>query len=249
MAPLLNPPVRGRILLHSCCAPCSGAVLECMVQNGLRPTVFFSNSNIVPREEYELRKSELRRYCDFLGVEAVDDEYDHGAWLSAVRGLENSPERGSRCTECFRFRLLRAARYAAGNGFAVLTTTLASSRWKNLDQVNAAGEWACAELSGAAAGLVFWPMNWRKGGLQPRRGEIIREQNFYNQTWCGCEFSRRVSETEPHSGGKQALGADVHFQETPDASSSEIHADRRQTGAGSRANGAFRVDLEHYAEG
>ena len=209
MALVLDPPVQGRILLHSCCAPCSGAVLECLVQNGLKPTVFFSNSNIVPREEYELRKSELRRYCSYLGVEAVDDEYDHAAWLAAVRGLENEPERGARCSECFRFRLLRAARYAEANGFAVLTTTLASSRWKNLDQVNAAGERACAEvaeeLRAAApvvadvpesglpfpAAPVFWPMNWRKGGLQPRRGEIIREQNFYNQTWCGCEFSRK----------------------------------------------------------
>ena len=131
-----------------------------------------------------------------------------------MRGLENEPERGARCSECFRFRLLRAARYAAANGFAVLTTTLASSRWKNLDQVNAAGERACAEVAGElraavppvagvpSAGFpesarlfhaapVFWPMNWRKGGLQPRRGEIIREQNFYNQTWCGCEFSRK----------------------------------------------------------
>lgn len=214
MALVLDPPVQGRILLHSCCAPCSGAVLECLVQNGLKPTVFFSNSNIVPQEEYELRKSELRRYCSYLGVEAVDDEYDHAAWLAAVRGLENEPERGARCSECFRFRLLRAARYAAANGFAVLTTTLASSRWKNLDQVNAAGERACAEVAGElraavppvagvpSAGFpesarlfhavpVFWPMNWRKGGLQPRRGEIIREQDFYNQTWCGCEFSRK----------------------------------------------------------
>lgn len=214
MALVLDPPVEGRILLHSCCAPCSGAVLECLVQNGLKPTVFFSNSNIVPQEEYELRKSELRRYCGYLGVEAVDDEYDHAAWLAAVRGLENEPERGARCSECFRFRLLRAARYAAANGFAVLTTTLASSRWKNLDQVNAAGERACAEVAGElraavppvagvpSAGFpesglpfpaapVFWPMNWRKGGLQPRRGEIIREQDFYNQTWCGCEFSRK----------------------------------------------------------
>ena len=187
MAPLLNPPVRGRILLHSCCAPCSGAVLECMVQNGLRPTVFFSNSNIVPREEYELRKSELRRYCDFLGVEAVDDEYDHGAWLSAVRGLENSPERGSRCTECFRFRLLRAARYAAGNGFAVLTTTLASSRWKNLDQVNAAGKEAAAQYDD----VQYWDKNWRKDGLQDRRNALLKFYGFYNQTWCGCEFSYR----------------------------------------------------------
>ena len=200
MALILDPPAEGRILLHSCCAPCSGAVLECLVQNGLRPTVFFSNSNIVPPEEYELRKSELRRYCDFLGVEAVDDDYDHAAWLAEIRGFENEPERGARCSLCFRFRLLRAARYAALHGFAVLTTTLASSRWKNLDQVNAAGVQACsavaAELGADPAfrkfsAPVFWPVNWRKGGLQPRRGEIIREQNFYNQTWCGCEFSRR----------------------------------------------------------
>ena len=221
MALILNPPAAGKILLHSCCAPCSGAVLECLVRGGLKPVVFFSNSNIVPREEYELRKSELRRYCEYLGVEAEDDDYDHAAWLAEVHGLENEPERGARCTACFRFRLLRAARYAAAHGFAVLTTTLASSRWKNLEQVNAAGELACAavaeelragilrpvpdafpasdilspadvrEASSVSCAPVFWPMNWRKGGLQPRRGEIIREQNFYNQTWCGCEFSRR----------------------------------------------------------
>ena len=221
MALIVNPPVSGKILLHSCCAPCSGAVLECMVQNGLHPTVFFSNSNIVPPGEYGLRRSELRRYCEYLGVEAVDDEYDHAAWLSSVRGLENEPERGARCSACFRFRLLRSARYAAAHGFAVLTTTLASSRWKDLEQVNEAGEQACAmvaeelragilrpdsaafpdngllmpasahEASSSVSAPVFWPMNWRKGGLQPRRGEIIREQNFYNQTWCGCEFSRR----------------------------------------------------------
>lgn len=195
MALILNPPAEGKILLHSCCAPCSGAVLECMVQNGLRPTVFFSNSNIVPLEEYELRKSELRRYCETLGVEAVDDEYDHDAWLADIKGLENEPERGARCCVCFRFRLLRAARYASENGFSVLTTTLASSRWKDLDQVNAAGEWACRSVAVSCAGQspVFWAMNWRKGGLQPRRSEIIKEQKFYNQTFCGCEFSLRDS--------------------------------------------------------
>ena len=168
--------------------------MECMIQNGLRPTVFFSNSNIVPLEEYELRKAELMRYCEYLGIEAVDDDYDHEAWLSYIKGLENEPERGLRCSKCFGFRLLRAANYAAEHGFGVLATTLASSRWKILSQVNAAGIWACEQASreGSAgnAQLVYWEMNWRKGGLQPRRGEIIREQNFYNQTFCGCEFAR-----------------------------------------------------------
>ena len=188
-APLVKlvPPAEGRILLHACCAPCSSAILECMVQNGLKPTVFFSNSNITPREEYELRKAEIIRYCDSLGVEWIDDDYDHADWLSCVaRGREDAPERGPRCMECFRYRLARAASYAASNGYAVLTTTLASSRWKDLEQVNEAGFDACAKVSG----VVWWDMNWRKGGLQPRRAELIRELGFYNQTFCGCEYSK-----------------------------------------------------------
>ena len=174
-----------KVLLHSCCAPCSGAILECMLSNGIRPAIFFSNSNIVPREEYELRKAEITRYAESLGLTVIDDDYNHEQWLQCVKGLENEPERGSRCMNCFRFRLRRAARYAAANGYDVLATTLASSRWKSLDQVNAAGSEACSGLP-----VIFWAGNWRKGGLQPRRNEIIREQNFYNQNFCGCEFSK-----------------------------------------------------------
>ena len=173
------------ILLHACCAPCSGAILECLRDNGIRPLVFFSNSNIAPREEYDLRLAEMRRYAGVMGVGLVEDEYDHDAWLAAVSGLEREPERGRRCEACFRFRLERAARYARGHGLPVVATTLASSRWKDLDQVNSAGENACG------TSVTFWPQNWRKGGLQPRRGEVIREQGFYNQNWCGCEFSRK----------------------------------------------------------
>ena len=186
-----------KVLLHSCCAPCSGAVLECLVANGIKPVVFFSNSNIVPREEYELRLRELQRYCDSLGVPLVEDVWDHEAWLDFVlqrgegdealtKALATAPERGPRCLNCFKFRLLRAAQYAATQGIPVLTTTLASSRWKSLDQVNAAGLWACGD------NIIWWPQNWRKGGLQPRRAEIICEQGFYNQTFCGCEFSRKL---------------------------------------------------------
>jgi hypothetical protein len=241
------------ILLHACCAPCSGAILECLRESGIAPVVFFSNSNIYPREEYDLRLAELRRYAATLGVELVEDEYDHEAWLEAVRGLEREPERGARCAACFRFRLNRAARYAASRGLPVVATTLASSRWKDLDQVNAAGVAACMnaftpctpsrgmaanryargahtpssldaavasgnratlgivrggtaseakrwgpkDVSGgwlpqneAAIAVCFWPQNWRRGGLQERRNEVVREQGFYNQNWCGCEFSK-----------------------------------------------------------
>ena len=182
----LEPPQNcSRILLHSCCAPCSGAILECMVRDGLKPAVFFSNSNIVPKDEYELRRQEIIRYAGSLGLTVIDDDYNHDEWLQHVKGLENEPERGSRCMECFKFRLRRAAQYAAANGYDALATTLASSRWKSLEQVNAAGEWACEGLP-----VTFWAGNWRKGGLQPRRNEIILEQNFYNQNFCGCEFSK-----------------------------------------------------------
>jgi predicted adenine nucleotide alpha hydrolase (AANH) superfamily ATPase len=149
--------------------------------------VFYSNSNITPREEYDIRLNECIRYAKAFDLEIVADEYDHSAWGACAIGLETEPERGARCLQCFKFRLLRAAQYAATHGFDVLTTTLASSRWKSLEQVNEAGQWACAQVEG----VVWWPQNWRKGGLQERRGEIIREQNFYNQLFCGCEFSRR----------------------------------------------------------
>ena len=194
MPELSVPGDSSAILLHCCCAPCSGAIVEHMVRCGLRPVLFFSNSNICSRQEYELRKRELERYACLFGLEVVDDDYNHGEWLDfgGICNLAGEPERGARCTQCFRFRLLRAARYASLNGLEVLTTTLASSRWKDLSQVNAAGLWACEQVAleyPDRPAPSFWQANWRKGGLQPRRSEIVREQNFYNQTFCGCEFS------------------------------------------------------------
>ena len=179
-----------KVLLHACCAPCSGAVLERLLQEGYEPVVFWSNSNITPREEYDHRENELLRYAKSLGVPVVEDEYDHSAWLCCVKGLEGEPERGARCLECFKARLRRAAEYAAANGFPILATTLASSRWKSLEQVDMAGEWACSHVEG----VQWWPRNWRKGGLQERRAQIIKEQGFYNQDFCGCEFSRTREE-------------------------------------------------------
>ncbi len=239
-----------RILLHCCCAPCSTAIIEWMVGEGLRPGIFFSNSNIVPFREYAIRRDELVRYAAAHGLETIDDEYDHTAWLAFVRRLESPltcegaflsaeqtapsaesagaprllrvadmPERGPRCLECFKFRLLRAARYAATHGCTLLTTTLASSRWKDVGQVDAAGRWACEKVNASQVVLgndllpmscpdavsdnvqasavrrqtrvLWWNQNWRRGGLQERRNALIKEWDMYNQTFCGCEFSER----------------------------------------------------------
>lgn len=173
------------VLLHTCCAPCSSAIIECMLQHGVRPTIYYCNPNIYPLHEYEVRRDECTRYALSLGLDIVDDDWDHGAWLQCVAGLEQEPERGRRCERCFRHRLERAAAYAHAHGFRVVTTTLASSRWKSLEQIDRAGRAATAPYDD----VTWWARNWRRGGLQERRAAIIREYHFYNQRYCGCEFS------------------------------------------------------------
>jgi len=173
------------ILLHTCCAPCSSAIVECLVENGVRPTLFYYNPNIFPDEEYQRRKAESMRHAQVLGLDFVDADYNHSKWLDAVRGLEHEPERGERCLVCFKERLSVAASYAHAHGFRVFATTLATSRWKSLEQISEAGEYAASFFSD----VRFWSENWRKGGLSERRNELVRVYGFYNQNYCGCEFS------------------------------------------------------------
>ncbi len=200
------------VLLHTCCAPCSSAIIEALLNSGITPVIYYCNPNIYPREEYEIRKNECTRYAQSLGLEIVDADYDHERWLEGMKGLEEEPERGGRCLKCFKYRLLRTAEYARERGIGLITTTLASSRWKSLEQINEAGEWACRELvtrfrvkpgmtcegtgmmcegTGNEPPVIWWDRNWRKGGLQERRLQIIKEYDFYNQQYCGCEFSMR----------------------------------------------------------
>ena len=186
--------MKERILLHSCCAPCSSAILEWLLQNDFEPTVFYYNPNIFPEEEYLVRKNECIRYCEKLGVAFVDGDSDHSVWREAVKGYENEPERGRRCRLCFGLRMRATAAAAKKLGIRRFTTTLAGSRWKRLDQVNEAG----FEAAKLFPDTEYWDRNWRKGGLQQRRGEIVKEMDFYNQLWCGCEFSMgHLAERDP----------------------------------------------------
>ena len=148
-----------RIMLHACCAPCSSAIVEWMMAHDVRPTIFYFNPNIWPHEEYEIRKEESKRHATSLGIEWIDGDYNHETWLAAIKGLEGEPERGGRCLQCFRMRLIATAMEAQRRGFTTIATTLATSRWKSLDQIAAAGKMA----EEAVPGIHFWAQNWRKG--------------------------------------------------------------------------------------
>ena len=191
------------VLLHACCAPCSSAIVEWMLANGVRPTIFYYNPNIFPIEEYEIRKQESKRHAESLGIKWIDGDYDHEQWRQEVCGLEGEPERGRRCEQCFTLRLIATAKKAQELGIQYFATTLASSRWKSLDQINRAGllaeqivnaevpDFNSSILQFFNSKVAFWPQNWRKGGLQERRNRLLKEFDFYNQQYCGCEYSMR----------------------------------------------------------
>ena len=125
--------------------------------------------------------------CSSAIVEWIDGDYNHEQWREDVCGLENEPERGRRCEQCFTLRLIEAAKKAKELGIRYFTTTLASSRWKSLEQIERAGHQAEQMVDGT----IFWAQNWRKGGLYERRNQLLKEFDFYNQQYCGCEFSVR----------------------------------------------------------
>ncbi len=186
---IVIPEGADEVLLHACCAPCSSAIVEWMLQHGLKPTIYYYNPNIFPLQEYETRKQESKRHAESLGIRWIDGDYDHESWRQGVCGLEGEPERGRRCEQCFTLRLTEAAREARRQGLRYFATTLASSRWKSLEQITRAGRLA----EQAVPGTTFWAQNWRKGGLQERRNQLLREYQFYNQRYCGCEFSLEAS--------------------------------------------------------
>jgi predicted adenine nucleotide alpha hydrolase (AANH) superfamily ATPase len=158
-----------------------------MLNNEFVPTLFFFNPNIYPLEEYLKRKEECVRYAQSSGVELIDGDYEHDRWLEGIAGLEDQPERGSRCAECFSIRLKATALLASQRQISLFTTTLLGSRWKSYGQIVEAGHRAASVVEG----VRFWDKDWKKGGLTERRKVLLQEHGFYNQLYCGCEFSIR----------------------------------------------------------
>ncbi len=164
--------------------------METLKENALDFAVFYYNPNIDTRNEYEKRKEQNKRFAEKLGVPFLDADYDNDNWLVRVKGLEDEPERGKRCTECFLMRLERTALYAHENGFSVIATSLGLSRWKDMDQVNACGHQAASRYQG----LKYWDYNWRQKGGSERSLAVTKREGFYRQTYCGCIYSRREYE-------------------------------------------------------
>ncbi|MGD2033831.1 MAG: epoxyqueuosine reductase QueH [Bacteroidales bacterium] len=198
---LKKPADTAGIVLHSCCAPCSTALVDCLLEHDITPVIFYYNPNIYPQEEYDIRKAENKRYAQALGLDFVDADYNHEEWKAQTWDLRNEPEKGKRCFYCFQIRLAETARFTKANGYSLFATTLATSRWKDLEQINQAGTYA----AGLFPGITFWTNNWRKNGLTERQSVIIRQYDFYRQQYCGCEYSLRDSNRWRKENGKKLI--------------------------------------------
>ncbi len=193
--------------MHSCCAPCSGEVMEAMAASGIDYSIYFYNPNIHPDREYEIRKNENIRFAEKHGIEFIDADYDRDNWFDRIRGLENEPERGIRCTVCFDMRFERTALYAHENGFDTITSSLGISRWKDMDQINRSGMRAAERYPD----LIYWTYNCRKGGGSARMIEISKREHFYQQEYCGCVFSLRDTNRFRRSRGRDRIQIGVKF--------------------------------------
>ena len=173
---------RPRLLLHACCGPCSSAVLEQLCRY-FEITVLYYNPNTWPAAEYYRRGEELQKFVAAahpLGVTVVEDSYDPQQFYTAVAGLENEPERGSRCTVCYRLRMRRAAQYARDNGFDWFTTTLSISPHKDAARINAIGQELEAEF-----GVKHLPSDFKKHNGYLRSLQLSEQYGLYRQDYCG----------------------------------------------------------------
>jgi len=203
------PNKESKLLLHSCCAPCAGEIMEAVAASGIDTTIYFYNPNIHPKEEYEIRKDENIRFAEKLGFDFIDADYDKDNWFERIKGLENEPERGKRCTVCFDMRFERTALYAYENNFKIFATTLGISRWKDLEQINNSGLKAAKRYNS----LGFWDFNWRKQGGSSRMLEISKKEKFYKQEYCGCVYSLRDTNKWRKSRGREIVKRGINFYE------------------------------------
>ncbi len=204
---LQTPNGEDKLLLHSCCAPCAGEIMEALAASKIDTTIFFYNPNIHPVEEYELRKKENIRFAEKLGMPFVDADYNKDDWFERVKGQEDEPERGARCTTCFDMRFEVTAQYAQAHGFKLISSTLGISRWKDMNQINGCGERAVAPFEE----IDYWDFNWRKQGGSSRMLELSKREEFYQQEYCGCVYSLRDTNRWRLSRGREKVERGVKF--------------------------------------
>lgn len=181
---------RPKLALHSCCAPCSSYVLEYLSQY-FDITLFYYNPNIYPPQEYNHRLSEQLRLCKILNIPTFPCIYDPERYLEYVKGFEQEPEGGARCTKCFTLRLDYTASLAKKQGFSLLATTLTISPHKNAPLINSIGE------NIAKKHAIQWlPGDFKKKEGYKRSIQLSKEYELYRQNYCGCRFSMPESTPE-----------------------------------------------------
>ena len=183
--------MNSKLLLVSCCGPCCVGVIQQLKEKGVNFSVLFYNPNIQPESEYIHRRDENKRICEEENIPFVELPYNPDAWKKAVKGLENEPERGKRCSICFKLRLAKAAQYAKENGFDTFTSVFGISRFKDFNQVCAAAK----EVS-ETYHLPYDMTNWRKNGGLEFAERLSKEKNLYRQTYCGCKPRTKIKTDE-----------------------------------------------------
>ena len=173
------------MLLHSCCAPCATHPVK-LLQNEFIVHAFFYNPNIHPEEEYAFRAEEIGQLGERWNFEVIVGDYDSDAWFQRVKGLEDEPERGKRCTHCFRMRLEQTAKIAKERGYDCFTSTLSLSPLKNANLINQIGK----ELE-SQYGVEFYEADFKKREGFKISCDLSREEGLYRQDYCGCVFSMR----------------------------------------------------------
>lgn len=204
---LILPEPGGKLLLHSCCAPCSGEVMEALLYSDIDFSIFFYNPNIHPKKEYEIRKDENIRFAEKHNIPFIDADYDRDEWFARAKGMEFEPERGIRCTMCFDMRFERTALYAHENGFPIICSSLGISRWKNMEQINDCG----IRAAGHYPGISYWTYNWRRMGGSERMIKISKQEQFYQQEYCGCVYSLRDTNRWRLENGREKVEIGVKY--------------------------------------
>lgn len=183
-----------KLLLHSCCAPCSSYTLEYLSQY-FDITVFYFNPNISPKSEFDKRLAEQKRLIEQLpsknSIKLVAGNYDYNEFLTVAKGYEDAPEGGERCFRCYRMRLEKTAVLAKEKGFDYFCTTLSISPLKNSQKINEIGI-----LTAERYGVKWLPSDFKKREGYKRSIELSRQYNLYRQNFCGCVYSKKESEKE-----------------------------------------------------
>ena len=174
-----------KLLLHSCCGPCSTQVINVLKDDYLI-TVYYYNPNIDTDEEYSHRLSEQKRFCKIIGVKVIEEGHLPDEFYCKVKGLETEKEGGARCPVCFRLRLEKTAKRAKELGYDCFGTTLTVSPHKNAEVINAIGKAVGEEFD-----IEFLEGNYKKQDGYKKSIEFSKKYNLYRQNYCGCKYSRR----------------------------------------------------------